>query len=69
MLTDRYVSAISSSRMSAPCTSAPEPFSAIHPSFTCGRPSDFDAPPSPIVNTVSSRSRTEADAPGAGSIG
>ena len=37
---------MNSSRSSASPTSASGPATAIHPSFTCGSPTDFDSPPS-----------------------
>ncbi len=49
--TERYVSQTSSSRSSATPTSASGPATAIHPSFTCGSPADFDSPPSEKTST------------------
>ena len=50
MDTDRYVSQMSSSRSSAASTRS-GPAAAIHASFTCGRPTDFDRPPSENAST------------------
>jgi len=44
VFTDRKLSAINSSADSAASRSVGGPPATIHPSFTCGRPTDFDKP-------------------------
>ena len=63
--TCRQSARVAPSRHAAPF---PDRCSAIHPSFTCGRPIDFDSPPRLTVST-SACSTTLREAPGAGSIG
>ena len=63
--TDRYVSPITSSRSSAsPSRARRDRPRAIQPSLTCGRPADFDSPPSANVSARASPTHDTASGRG-----